>query len=47
LIDQRIEIPNLTLGDVKIAGFTGFVKDCSIYYRALTQDEVKAISKNN
>ncbi|MDD5185256.1 MAG: BNR-4 repeat-containing protein [Paludibacter sp.] len=44
LIDQVIAAPGLTLSDVKIGGFVGWVKDSRIYNRALTQGEVKQLS---
>ncbi len=47
LIDQVIEVPNLTLSDVNIGGFTGWVEDCRIYNRALTQGEVKKLTETS
>jgi len=44
LIDQVIEVPGLTLSDVTLGGFTGWVEDCRIYNRALTQGEVKTLT---
>jgi len=44
LIDQIIEVPGLTLSDVTLGGFTGWVEDCRIYNRALTQGEVKKLT---
>jgi len=45
LVDQVIEAPNLSLGDVRIGGFTGWVEDCRIYNRALRQGEVKKLTE--
>jgi hypothetical protein len=47
LIDQVIEVPNLSLSDVKIGGFTGWVEDCKIYNRALNQGEVKKLTETS
>ena len=41
LIDQIIEVPDLTLSNVILGGFAGWIEDTRIYYRALTQGEVK------
>lgn len=46
LIDQSVDVANLTLGDVSIGGFEGFISDCSVYGRALAQDEVKVIARD-
>ncbi|MFT3752969.1 MAG: BNR-4 repeat-containing protein [Paludibacter sp.] len=47
LIDQMVDVPNLTLGDVTLGGFNGWVEDCRIYNRALTQGEVKKLTETN
>ena len=47
LIDQVVDAPNLTLSDVKIGGFTGWVEDCKIYNRALNQGEVKKLTETS
>ena len=47
LIDQVIEVQNLSLGDVTLGGFTGWVEDCRIYNRALTQGEVKKLTETS
>jgi len=47
LIDQVIEVPTLSLGDVRIGGFTGWVEDCRIYNRALAQGEVKKLTETS
>ncbi len=45
LIDQVIEIEGLTLSDLKLGGFNGWVEDCKIYNRALIQEEVRELTK--
>lgn len=40
LIDQQIEIAGLTLADITLGGFTGYVNDIYIYNRKLNQDEI-------
>jgi hypothetical protein len=47
LIDQVVDIAGLTLADVNIGGFTGWVEDCRIYNRALTQGEVKKLTETS
>lgn len=47
LIDQVIEVPDLTLSDVNIGGFIGWVEDCKIYQRALNQAEVKKLTETS
>jgi hypothetical protein len=47
LIDQIIEVPNMTLSDVSLGGFTGWVEDARIYNRALTQGEVKKLTETS
>lgn len=44
LIDQTIEVPNLVLNNVVVGGFLGWVEDCRVYNRALTQGEVKNLT---
>jgi hypothetical protein len=44
LLDEYLEVSELTLGWVRIGGFKGWVDDVRVYSRALNQDEVKAIS---
>lgn len=45
LIDQVIDAPNLTLSDVTLGGFLGWIEDCRVYSRALTQGEVKKLTE--
>ncbi|HEY6914175.1 MAG TPA: BNR repeat-containing protein, partial [Paludibacter sp.] len=47
LIDQVIDVPNLSLGDVTVGGFNGWVEDCRIYNRALAQGEVKKLTETS
>jgi len=47
LIDQVVEVAGLTLGDLNVGGFTGWVEDCLIYNRALTQGEVKKLTETS
>ena len=47
LIDQVIENQDLTLSNVKIGGFLGWVEDSRIYNRALTQGEVKKLTETS
>lgn len=47
LIDQVVEVTNLTLTDINIGGFSGWVEDCRIYNRALTQGEVKKLTETS
>ena len=47
LIDQTIEIPALVLDNVVLGGFLGWVEDCRVYNRALTQGEVKQLTKTS
>ncbi len=44
LIDQTIEVPGLVLDNVIPGGFLGWVEDCRVYNRALTQGEVKQLT---
>ena len=44
LIDQSIDVETLALDDVRIGGYTGYMEDCRIYDRALSQGEVKSLS---
>ncbi|MDD3078502.1 MAG: BNR-4 repeat-containing protein [Paludibacter sp.] len=44
LIDQSISVDDLTLGDVILGGFVGWIEDCRIYSRAINQDEVKQLT---
>ncbi len=44
LIDQKIELPDLSLSSLQIGGFTGWVEDVRVYSRALLQNEVKTLS---
>ncbi|MFD3003551.1 hypothetical protein ACFS7Z_24555 [Pontibacter toksunensis] len=46
LVDQFVEIPALQLSEVTVGGFTGAVHDVKIYGRVLSQDEIKALRKN-
>ena len=43
LIDQSVAMDRLSLSAIAVGGFTGSVDDISIYDRALSQDEIKAI----
>ena len=45
LIDQVIDVANLTLSDITLGGFLGWVEDCKVYSRALTQGEVKKLTE--
>ncbi|NDW17343.1 T9SS C-terminal target domain-containing protein [Dysgonomonas sp. 216] len=45
LIDQYVEIENLSLNDVSVGGFIGWVEDCRVYDRALNQNEIKSLSE--
>jgi len=45
LIDQVVDIPDLSLSDLTLGGFTGWVEDCSIYNRDLNQAEVKKLTE--
>ncbi|MDD4970580.1 MAG: BNR-4 repeat-containing protein [Paludibacter sp.] len=47
LIDQVIEVTDLTLSDITLGGFTGWVEDCRIYNRSLTQGEVKKLTETS
>lgn len=47
LIDQSIDIAGLTLADLNIGGFVGWVADCKVYKRALNQGEVKKLSETS
>lgn len=47
LIDQSIEIAGLTLSDINIGGFVGWVEDCKVYKRALNQGEVKKLTETS
>ena len=47
LIDQIIEVPDLTLGNVTLGGFAGWIEDARIYNRALTQGEVKKLTETS
>lgn len=44
LIDQSVAMDRLSLSDIALGGFAGSVDDLNIYDRALSQDEIKAIS---
>jgi hypothetical protein len=47
LIDQVIEVEDLTLDSVMPGGFNGWIEDCRIYNRALTQGEVKKLTETS
>lgn len=47
LIDQVIEIKDLNLSDVILGGFNGWIEDCNIYNRVLTQEEVKSLTETS
>lgn len=47
LIDQTIEVEGLVLDNVILGGFLGWVEDCRVYNRALTQGEVKQLTKTS
>lgn len=44
LIDQSLDIPGLTLANLSIGGFAGWVEDLYVYDRALEQNEVKELT---
>jgi hypothetical protein len=44
LIDQKIELTDLSLSMLQIGGFTGWIEDVRVYSRALLQEEVKKLS---
>lgn len=45
LIDQVINIEGLVLEDITLGGFNGWIEDCKIYNRVLTQEEVKVLTQ--
>jgi len=45
LIDQVIDVQNLVLSDVNLGGFTGWIEDCRLYNRSLSQGEVKKLTE--
>lgn len=45
LVDQYMEINQLTLKDLILGGFDGYLKEFFIYDRVLNQDEIKILSK--
>ena len=47
LIDQVVEVQGLTLSDISLGGFTGWVEDCSVYNRVLNQAEVKKLTETS
>jgi hypothetical protein len=47
LIDQVIEVKDLTLQDITLGGFNGWIEDCRLYNRALTQGEVKKLTETS
>lgn len=47
LIDQVIESVGLYLEDFKLGGFNGWIEDCNVYNRALTQGEVKKLTETS
>lgn len=47
LIDQVIDIPSLTLADVSLGGFMGWIEDCRVYNRGLNQAEVKKLTETS
>lgn len=47
LIDQSIDVSGLSLSDLNIGGFLGWVEDCRIYNRALSQGEVKKLTETS
>lgn len=44
LIDQYIEVDNLSLSDITLGGFEGYINDLYVYNRVLLQDEIKTLS---
>ncbi|WP_340112442.1 BNR-4 repeat-containing protein [Maribellus mangrovi] len=44
LLDQYIEVGDLTLSDITIGGFKGAAEELRVYSRVLSQDEIKSIS---
>lgn len=45
LVDQYIEVDPLSLKDLTLGGFDGYLNDVLIYDRVLSQDEIKALAK--
>ncbi|WP_234998072.1 BNR-4 repeat-containing protein [Parabacteroides sp. Marseille-P3160] len=43
LIDQSVDVADLSLGEIDLGGFKGMVKGLRIYNRALSQDEIKSL----
>lgn len=44
LIDQKLEIPSLSLNSLTLGGFTGWVEDLRVYNRVLLQEEIKQLT---
>ena len=47
LIDQVVEVEGLTLSQLSLGGFNGWIEDCNIYNRALNQEEVRELTQTS
>ena len=47
LIDQVVEVAGLTLSDITLGGFVGWIEDCKVFNRALNQGEVKKLTETS
>ncbi|MGQ1947854.1 BNR-4 repeat-containing protein [Geofilum sp. OHC36d9] len=47
LIDQVIEAEGLSLDDVTLGGFNGWIEDCKVFNRPLSQEEVKKLTETS
>jgi len=47
LIDQVIEVEGLTLSEIGLGGFNGWIEDCHIYNRDLNQEEVRELTQTS
>lgn len=47
LIDQVIHLDGLTLGDVTLGGFNGWIEDCFVYDRVLNRSEISRLAKQS
>ncbi len=45
LIDQKLVIENVSLSNVELGGFNGKIKDCKLFNKALSQEEIIATIK--
>lgn len=41
VIDQSVEVKNLSLSDITVGGFNGILHEISVYNRALSQEEIR------